>query len=218
MKLERIGAQHPLFDASFSLYESSFPPNERRTRADHLLALQDTDFLPLGAVEDDRLLADVFVWQTEDFVYLEHFAVQLLVERRDGEYCKTPLARQLSESFAFVLVDEYQDTNATQDMIFGSVSRPDNLFMVGDVKQSIYRFRQAMPEIFMEKLDRYGPFDGKNYPAKIILGKNFRSRPEVTEFVNFVFRQLMSQICFRCCTAFIYRFTDFSASFTIHKA
>ena len=74
--LERIGAQHPLFDASFSLYESSFPPNERRTRADHLLALQDTDFLPLGAVEDDRLLADVFVWQTEDFVYLEHFAVQ----------------------------------------------------------------------------------------------------------------------------------------------
>ena len=76
MKLERIGAQHPLFDASFSLYESSFPPNERRTRADHLLALQDTDFLPLGAVEDGRLLADVFVWQTEDFVYLEHFAVQ----------------------------------------------------------------------------------------------------------------------------------------------
>ena len=76
MKLGRIGAQHPLFDASFSLYESSFPPNERRTRADHLLALQDTDFLPLGAVEDGRLLADVFVWQTEDFVYLEHFAVQ----------------------------------------------------------------------------------------------------------------------------------------------
>ena len=76
MKLERIGAQHPLFDASFSLYESSFPPNERRTRADHLLALQDADFLPLGAVEDGRLLADVFVWQTEDFVYLEHFAVQ----------------------------------------------------------------------------------------------------------------------------------------------
>ena len=76
MKLERIGAQHPLFDASFSLYESSFPPNERRTRADHLLALQDADFLPLGALEDGRLLADVFVWQTEDFVYLEHFAVQ----------------------------------------------------------------------------------------------------------------------------------------------
>ena len=76
MNLERIGVQHPLFDASFTLYESSFPPNERRTREDHLLALQDTDFLPLGAVEDGRLLADVFIWKTEAFVYLEHFAVQ----------------------------------------------------------------------------------------------------------------------------------------------
>ena len=96
---------------------------------------------------DRRLLAAKRERSLLDFADLEHFAVQLLVERRDGEYCKTPLARQLSESFAFVLVDEYQDTNATQDMIFGSVSRPDNLFMVGDVKQSIYRFRQAMPEI-----------------------------------------------------------------------
>lgn len=76
MKLERIGAQHPLFDASFSLYESSFPPNERRTREDHLRALQDADFFPLGAVEDGKLLADVFLWETEDFCYLEHFAVQ----------------------------------------------------------------------------------------------------------------------------------------------
>ena len=56
MKLERIGAQHPLFDASFSLYESSFPPNERRTREDHLRALQDADFFPLGAVEDGKLV------------------------------------------------------------------------------------------------------------------------------------------------------------------
>lgn len=91
---------------------------------------------------DRRLLAAKRERSLLDFADLEHFAVQLLVERRDGEYCKTPLARQLSESFAFVLVDEYQDTNATQDMIFGSVSRPDNLFMVGDVKQSIYRFRR----------------------------------------------------------------------------
>ena len=79
-------------------------------------------------------------------------------------------------------------------MIFFAVSQNgSNLFMVGDVKQSIYRFRQAMPEIFMEKLDSYSPFDGKNYPAKIVLGKNFRSRPEVAGFVNFVFRQLMSR-------------------------
>ena len=76
MNLERIGASHPLFEASFTLYEASFPPNERRTREDHLRALQDADFFPLGAVEDGKLLADVFLWETEDFCYLEHFAVQ----------------------------------------------------------------------------------------------------------------------------------------------
>ena len=76
MKFERIGAAHPLFDASLTLYETSFPPNERRTRDDHLRALQDADFVPLGAVEDGRLLADIFLWKTDGFVYLEHFAVQ----------------------------------------------------------------------------------------------------------------------------------------------
>ena len=88
-----------------------------------------------------------------------------------------------------MLVDEYQDTNSAQDMIFSAVSRQgENLFMVGDVKQSIYRFRQAMPEIFMEKLDRYGPFDGKNYPAKNYTGQKL-SQPSGSgpEFVNFVF-------------------------------
>ena len=76
MKLTRIDASHPLFEASFTLYEASFPPNERRMREDHLRALQDADFSPLGAVEDGMLLADVFLWETEDFCYLEHFAVQ----------------------------------------------------------------------------------------------------------------------------------------------
>lgn len=129
-----------------------------------------------------------------DFSDLEHMALRLLMERLGDTYRPTALAQQTAQEYEEVLVDEYQDTNSAQDMIFSAVSRQgENLFMVGDVKQSIYRFRQAMPEIFMEKLDRYGPFDGKNYPAKIILGKNFRSRPEVTEFVNFVFRQLMSQ-------------------------
>ena len=67
MIFERIGASHPLLEASFTLYEASFPPNERRTREDHLRALQDADFFPLGAVEDGKLLADVFLWETEDF-------------------------------------------------------------------------------------------------------------------------------------------------------
>lgn len=128
-----------------------------------------------------------------DFSDLEHFAVQLLVREENGTVLRTPLAQELSESFAFVLVDEYQDTNATQDMIFGSVSRSDNLFMVGDVKQSIYRFRQAMPEIFIEKRNTFFDFDGEHYPARIILSNNFRSRAEVTDCINYLFGAVMSQ-------------------------
>ncbi len=129
-----------------------------------------------------------------DFSDLEHLALALLMEKSDGGYRPTALAAQLAQEYEEILVDEYQDTNSAQDMLFWAVSKKGkNLFMVGDPKQSIYRFRQAMPEIFLEKMDAYRPFDGKNYPAKIVLGKNFRSRPEVTGFVNFLFRQLTSR-------------------------
>lgn len=128
-----------------------------------------------------------------DFSDLEHFAVKLLIDCENGERKKTSLAKELAESFSFVLVDEYQDTNATQDMIFESVSRSDNLFMVGDVKQSIYRFRQAMPEIFIEKCNTFSPYDGKNYPAKIVLSHNFRSRQQVAGAINYLFHMMMSR-------------------------
>lgn len=75
MKLERLEATQPLFEAAFSLYEASFPANERRTRADQLLAMHDAAYEPLVAVEQGQLLADVFLWSTPEFVYLEHFAV-----------------------------------------------------------------------------------------------------------------------------------------------
>ncbi len=126
-----------------------------------------------------------------DFGDLEHYALRLLIGE-DGE--RTPLAAELSSRFDEVLVDEYQDTNAAQDALFRALSRKEtNLFMVGDVKQSIYGFRQAMPEIFIRRRDGYPPFDGKHYPASITLGNNFRSRREVTDTVNFVFRQLMTR-------------------------
>ena len=118
---------------------------------------------------DRRLMQEKRERRLLDFSDLEHFAVQLLVKEEKGKREKTALAKELSEQFAFVLVDEYQDTNATQDMIFQSVSRPDNLFMVGDVKQSIYRFRQAMPEIFIEKRNTFHDYDGQHYPARIVL-------------------------------------------------
>ena len=94
------------------------------------------------------------------------------------------------------MVDEYQDTNEIQDLIFRAVSRGEqNLFLVGDVKQSIYRFRQAMPQIFLRRRAEFPPYDRKKdtYPACVVLDRNFRSRPGVTDAVNFVFRQLMSR-------------------------
>lgn len=142
---------------------------------------------------DRRLLQAKREKNLLDFSDLEHFAVQLLVNEENGEQKKTQLARELEEQFAYVLVDEYQDTNATQDMIFRSVSKEDNLFMVGDVKQSIYRFRQAMPEIFIEKRNTFSDYDGKHYPARIVLSHNFRSRQQVTDSINFIFQTLMSR-------------------------
>ena len=130
-----------------------------------------------------------------DFNDIEHLALDLLVERdENGAVCKTQLARLLSDSYVEIMVDEYQDTNELQDMIFSAVSdNEENLFFVGDVKQSIYRFRQAMPEIFLRRRDSVQAFDGGNYPAKVTLGANFRSRNSITHAVNFLFERLMTE-------------------------
>ncbi len=129
-----------------------------------------------------------------DFSDTLHLALRLLVEPVDGGYAKTPLALSLAENYAEILVDEYQDVNEAQDMIFSALSKDENnLFMVGDVKQSIYRFRQAMPEIFLARRDGLSEYEDGNYPAKVTLGKNFRSRKGVTDIVNFIFSSLMSR-------------------------
>ena len=129
-----------------------------------------------------------------DFNDTLHLALRLLVKPADGGYVKTPLAVALSENYAEILVDEYQDVNEAQDMIFSALSKDENnLFMVGDVKQSIYRFRQAMPEIFLARRDGLSEYEDGNYPARVTLGKNFRSRKGVTEIVNFIFSSLMSR-------------------------
>ncbi len=129
-----------------------------------------------------------------DFSDTLHFALRLLVEPTDEGYAKSPLALGLAENYSEILVDEYQDVNKAQDMIFSALSRDENnLFMVGDVKQSIYRFRQAMPEIFLARRDGMEEYENGNYPAKVTLGKNFRSRNGVTETVNFIFSSLMSR-------------------------
>ncbi|MFA9379847.1 MAG: helicase-exonuclease AddAB subunit AddA, partial [Acetanaerobacterium sp.] len=129
-----------------------------------------------------------------DFPDLEQLALRLLVEKTDGVIIPTPLARTIAEGIGEIFIDEYQDVNEAQNEIFGAVSQNrQNLFMVGDVKQSIYRFRQAMPELFLRYKDEFFPYDGAHYPAKITLGRNFRSRGCVTDAVNFIFHQIMSR-------------------------
>ncbi len=149
-----------------------------------------------------------------DFSDLEQLTIKLLYVKNQGGYQKSPIAENISNNYKEIFVDEYQDTNLTQEYIFKAVSRAEsNLFMVGDSKQSIYRFRQAMPQLFVQKIGLYQNYQGdgdcdtggccsredcenveinSKFPAKIILNQNFRSNRCVTDFVNFVFEQLMS--------------------------
>lgn len=130
-----------------------------------------------------------------DFGDLEHWALRLLVKTTPDGWERTPEAVEIGARFDEVMVDEYQDTNEAQDMLFRAVSRDEsNLFMVGDVKQSIYGFRQAMPGIFLARRESFPPYGRAHpaYPARIVLDRNFRSRREVTDAVNYVFGQLMS--------------------------
>lgn len=123
-----------------------------------------------------------------DFHDLEHLALKILVDEETKE--PTQVAAELREQFAEVMIDEYQDSNYVQEAILQAVARPDNRFMVGDVKQSIYRFRMARPELFMEKYQRY---QAKGPNRKIDLHKNFRSRREVLSFINDLFSSIMGK-------------------------
>ena len=127
-----------------------------------------------------------------DFADGEHLAAGLL---READGSPSQLARDVGRQFVEVMVDEYQDTNAVQNAIFGALSSGENLFMVGDVKQSIYRFRLAEPAIFLDKYRRFAPAEGAapGQGRKILLSDNFRSRPEVLSGVNFVFRNVMTR-------------------------
>lgn len=129
-----------------------------------------------------------------DFSDIAHMALSLLVKETEDGFESTELAKEISLNYDEILIDEYQDTNKAQDMLFTSVSR-NNLFRVGDVKQSIYSFRQAMPEIFLSLKNSFELYDKEKdtYPAKIILGNNFRSRKGVTDIINFIFSQIMSE-------------------------
>lgn len=131
-----------------------------------------------------------------DFSDMEHFALQILLEKKeDGQVVPSKTALEYRDYFTEVLIDEYQDSNLVQEYLLKAVSGEDdgafNRFMVGDVKQSIYKFRLARPELFLQKYHTYSTDEGKL--VRIDLHKNFRSRPEVIDTVNHVFSKLMTK-------------------------
>ncbi len=129
-----------------------------------------------------------------DFGDLEHFALRILTDRdENGRIVPSRTACTLRSYYEEIMIDEYQDSNEVQELLLSMISgeaegRYDR-FMVGDMKQSIYKFRMARPEIFMEKFDLYRPDGPVN--ERVDLDRNFRSRPEVLTFVNRVFRKIM---------------------------
>lgn len=127
-----------------------------------------------------------------DFSDIEHFALRILVDEQTLEPTET--AREFSKHFEEIMIDEYQDSNQVQEDILTAISREHqgvgNMFMVGDVKQSIYRFRMARPELFMEKYNTYTSDDSAH--QRIDLHKNFRSRNEVLDFTNDIFYKIMA--------------------------
>lgn len=131
-----------------------------------------------------------------DFNDIEHLALKILLKETEGEPIPTEVAKKYKEKYCEIAIDEYQDSNLVQEYILKSVSKENNIFMVGDVKQSIYKFRQAMPELFLEKYENYQIIENKKEEdnLKIKLFKNFRSRDKVLSFTNLIFQNIMSNM------------------------
>ena len=132
-----------------------------------------------------------------DFNDIEHFALKILLKKdENGKYVASEVANKYKNKFVQIAIDEYQDSNLVQEYILNTISK-NNIFMVGDVKQSIYKFRQARPELFLEKYDNYKlkeELDEKdNSSLKIQLYKNFRSRNNILDITNLVFENIMSK-------------------------
>ena len=148
--------------------------------------------LDVAAQFDEAYAAEKARRRVLDFSDLEHQAIRLLVDRYTG--APTATAREVASRYREILVDEYQDSNAVQDVIFEAISQGgQNRFMVGDVKQSIYRFRLADPGLFLQKYEAY-PDEADAQPGeprKILLSENFRSRPEILAACNQVFSLVM---------------------------
>ncbi|HBH0383954.1 TPA: helicase-exonuclease AddAB subunit AddA [Clostridioides difficile] len=130
-----------------------------------------------------------------DFNDIEHFALNILTDIDEkGNIVPSDIAVGYRNKFYEIFIDEYQDSNLVQEVLLKAVANTEtpNRFMVGDVKQSIYRFRQAKPELFLQKYNNYNDKKGSSH-RKIMLYKNFRSREEVVDAVNYIFENIMNE-------------------------
>ena len=129
-----------------------------------------------------------------DFNDIEHFALEILTKKTsENKLVPSDIAKIYSDKFEEIFIDEYQDSNLTQEVLLTSISRDkSNRFMVGDIKQSIYKFRQARPDIFLDKYNNYS-LDNCSKDKKILLHKNFRSRGEVLDATNYIFEHIMGK-------------------------
>lgn len=169
---------------------------EKQVQAFQICASVVNELVRLVLAFDQRYMEKKKAKNILEFNDMEHYALQILTEEVDGELVPSPAAREYQKKFREVMIDEYQDSNLLQETIVTSVSRVSqgeyNVFMVGDVKQSIYRFRASRPELFMDKFNTYSLEDGEK--QRIDLHKNFRSRLEVLEGTNYVFQKIMRQV------------------------
>ena len=122
-----------------------------------------------------------------DFNDAEHLTLKVLKYEEAANYYR--------DKFSYIYIDEYQDSNGVQEEIINRIKRNNNVFMVGDVKQSIYRFRQADPTLFIDKYNQYRSENDVNDNKIVLLNRNFRSRPEILDFINDIFQNIMNEDC-----------------------
>lgn len=148
--------------------------------------------LDLVSEYEEKLMEKKMYMNSFYFSDVEHMVLKILRDKDTEEITET--AREIRNRFSYIMVDEYQDSNFLQEAILTAICKEgedSNYFMVGDVKQSIYRFRKARPDLFVKKYNRF--LEGETYSKAILLSKNFRSRQSVTKVVNAVFERVMKR-------------------------
>ncbi len=198
--LEEVKALHKKFREQLQQMKESFflCGTEELCRENRELRLFLEELITLSSRYEDLYYQSKKEKNVFDFDDLEHIALSLLIESydADGQPALSAVAEELSGKYKAIFVDEYQDTNLVQETIINAICREgyNHLFVVGDVKQSIYRFRQARPDLFLSRYDRYQPpEEPAESGVQIELRDNFRSVPGVLSFCNLVFESLMDR-------------------------